>query len=301
MKLSVIICTYNRATYLYSLLKSIAQNTLGKNNFEVLLIDNNSNDNTISVLEQFKTDFPEMEIRYFFENQQGLSFARNRGIKEAAGDVLVYVDDDALVNKEYLQSYFDFFQKNTTACAAGGPIIPIYETKEPKWMSFFTKQLLTAYLYKGEKVKTFRQSEFPGGGNAAYRKCVFERVGLFNTQLGRKGDSLSGAEEKDIFDKMRSLKMRVFYLPQSILYHLIPQRKLEQDYFDNLTCSIGKSERMRTLSISKGKYAKRLIAECVKWAATLSLFCGYMLTFAPQKGWKLLLFRYNVTKGLLKK
>ena len=168
-------------------------------------------------------------------------------------------------------------------------------------MSFFTKQLLTAYLYKGEKVKTFRQSEFPGGGNAAYRKCVFEKVGLFNTQLGRKGESLSGAEEKDIFDKMRSLKMSVFYLPQSILYHLIPQRKLEQDYFNNLTCSIGKSEQMRTLNISKGKYAKRLIAECVKWAATLFLFCGYMLTFAPQKGWKLLLFRYNVTKGLLKK
>ena len=100
MKLSVIICTYNRAKYLYNLLKSIAQNTLGKNNFEVLLIDNNSNDNTISVLEQFKTDFPEMEIRYFFENRQGLSFARNRGIKEATGEVLVYVDDDALVLPE---------------------------------------------------------------------------------------------------------------------------------------------------------------------------------------------------------
>lgn len=301
MKISVIICTYNREKYLYHILKSIAQNTLEKNIFEVLVIDNNSNDNTKKIFEQFKKDFPEINARYIFEQQQGLSFARNRGIIESAGDILIYVDDDALVNKEYLQSYFDFFQKNTHIFAAGGPIIPLYETQEPKWMSFYTKQLLTAYLYNGDKIKPFRKTNFPGGGNAAYRKIVFDKVGFFNTELGRKGDNLAGAEEKDIFDKMRTRNMQIFYLPKSILYHKIPQKKLEKPYFDKLTLAIGHSERLRTLSISKAKYIKRLIIECIKWIATLFLFCGYIFKFAPQKGWKLILFRYNVTKGLLKK
>lgn len=301
MKISVIICTYNRAKYLYNILKSIAQNTLEKSIFEVLVIDNNSNDDTVQIFEQFKKDFSEINARYIFEPQQGLSFARNRGILESTGEILIYVDDDALVNTEYLQSYFDFFQNNTNIYAAGGPIIPQYETQEPKWMSFYTKQLLTAFLYNGEKIKPFKRSQFPGGGNAAYRKTVFDKVGLFNTELGRKGNSLAGAEEKDIFDKMRTRNMQIFYLPKSILYHIIPQKKLEKPYFDKLTLAIGHSERLRTLSISRAKYAKRLIIECVKWVATLFLFCGYIFKFAPQKGWKLILFRYNVTKGLLKK
>ncbi|MBO7255147.1 MAG: glycosyltransferase family 2 protein [Paludibacteraceae bacterium] len=301
MKISVIICTYNREKYLYNVLKSIAQNSISKDSFEILVIDNNSTDNTKIVYEQFKNDFSQINSTYIFEQHQGLSYARNRGIKESHGEILIYVDDDALVNAEYLQNYLDFFEKNKNIYAAGGPIIPLYETQEPKWMSFYTKQLLTAYLYKGERIKPFKKSEFPGGGNAAYRKCIFDKTGFFNTELGRKGDNLASAEEKDIFDKMRSQNMQIFYLPKSILYHIIPQKKLEKPYFNKLTFAIGRSERLRTLNISKTKYLKRLIIEIIKWGATLFLFCGYMLKFAPQKGWKLILFRYNVTKGLLKK
>ena len=126
-------------------------------------------------------------------------------------------------------------------------------------------------------------------------------MGLFNVELGRKGDSLVGAEEKDIFDKMTTLGMRFYYLPNAILYHLIPEKKLSKDYFDRLTYSIGKSERMRTLAIGKWKYVKRLISECIKWAASIVLCIGHTLTGHPKKGWKLIQFRWNVTKGLLEK
>ena len=117
--------------------------------------------------------------------------------------------------------------------------------------------------------------------------------------LGRKGDSLVGAEEKDIFDKMVSLGMRFYYLPNAILYHLIPEKKLSKDYFDQLTYSIGKSERMRTQALGKGKYVKRLFSECIKWAASIVLCIGHTLIGSPKKGWKLIQFRWNVTKGLL--
>ena len=135
--------------------------------------------------------------------------------------------------------------------------------------------------------------------SAAYRKKVFDEIGLFNVNLGRKGNNLFGAEEKDIFDKMTSKGMKYYYLPNAILYHIIPKEKLQKEYFNKLTYSIGKSERMRTLNISKTKYIKRLFSEGIKWLASIVLFLGYTIVFTPQKGWKLLLFRKNVTKGLL--
>jgi len=297
--ISVIICTYNRDKYIYNVLKSLAENTLPYDGYEIVLVDNNCTDNTQSECERFVHDFPDVHFRTFVEEHQGLSHARNRGIKESVGDVLVYVDDDALVNKEYLQTYADFFAQHPEIDAAGGPIIPQYETEEPSWMSPIIKALLTGYKYLGDQPKEFPKSDYPGGGNAAYRTSVFEKVGLFNVELGRKGDSLVGAEEKDIFDKITSLGMRFYYLPNAILYHLIPEKKLSQDYLNRLSFSIGKSERMRTLQISKAKYAKRLLSEGVKWMATIVLFFGYTLTLSPAKGWKLIQFRWNVTRGIL--
>lgn len=297
--LSVIICTYNRDKYIYNVLKSLAENTLPHDCYEIVLVDNNCTDNTRGECDRFMQDFPDVVFRYYVETNQGLSYARNRGIQESVGDVLVYVDDDALVNKEYLQTYADFFNRMPEIEAAGGPVIPQFETSEPSWMSYFTKALITGYKYLGDKEKEFPKNDYPGGGNAAYRAYVFEKIGLFNVDLGRKGDSLVGAEEKDIFDKMTKLGMRFFYLPNAILYHLIPEKKLSNDYFNRLTYSIGKSERMRTLSIGKGKYLKRLVSEIVKWAASIVLCIGHTLMFSPKRGWKLIQFRWNVTKGLL--
>jgi hypothetical protein len=185
--------------------------------------------------------------------------------------------------------------------AAGGPIEPLYETKEPSWMSPYTKALLTAWMNYGDKVRKYPNGRFPGGGNAAYRKSVFDKVGLFNTELGRKGTELLASEEKDIFDKMQRLGMRVLYLPSPVLHHIIPQTKLDEPYFNRLTLQIGRSERMRTMSISQSKYVKRLFFEGVKWCGTLVLLCYYTLQLQPMKGWKLVLFRKNVTAGLLGK
>jgi len=297
--LSVIICTYNRDKYIYNLLKSVAENDLDISLYEVVLVNNNSTDNTESECKRFETDFPEVSFQYHLECNQGLSYARNRGIVEAKGNIVVYVDDDATINTEYLTTYYQFFNANTNVYAAGGPILPVYETEEPKWMSRYTRQLITGKLYIGNKTKEFPKGAFPGGGNAAYRKSVFDKVGLFNVDLGRKGTSLIGAEEKDLFDKMTAQGIKFFYLPKAILYHIIPASKLTEEHFDRLTYSIGKSEKIRTLSISKKKYYSRLFSEVVKWGGSIILWIRFFFTLDPSKGNKLIWFRYNVTKGLL--
>ena len=126
-------------------------------------------------------------------------------------------------------------------------------------------------------------------------------MGLYNVQLGRNGDNLTGGEEKDIFDKMKREGMQFVYLPGAILYHSIPGYKLEPDYFNRLTTGIGQSERARTLKIGKGLYRKRLLSELKKWCATIVLWCYSLITFRPQCGNMLIKFRRNVTKALLGK
>lgn len=297
--LTVIICTYNRDKYIYNVLKSVAENDFPRSEYEIVLVNNNSTDNTATECQRFQADFPDITFRYFVETQQGLSYARNCGIRNAQGELLVYVDDDATVNKEYLRTYADFFATHPDIMAAGGPILPVYETEEPSWMSHYTRQLVTGKLYLGKTQREFPHGAFPGGGNSCYRKEVFDTTGLFNVELGRKGNSLIGAEEKDLYDKMTTNGMRFFYLPTAILYHIIPAKKLTQDYFNRLTYGIGVSERYRTRQISTSKYLKRIVREGIKWGGTIVLWLGFAVRLQFAKANKLVVFRWNVTRGLL--
>jgi glycosyltransferase involved in cell wall biosynthesis len=299
--ISVILCTYNRDKYIYNVLKSVAENDYPHDQYEIVLVNNNSTDGTENECRRFQADYPDIRFCYFLETNQGLSYARNCGIRNAQGDLLAYVDDDATVNPEYLRTYSDFFTHHPEAVAAGGPILPVYETEEPEWMTHYTRQLITGKLFLGNNQREFPHGAFPGGGNACYRKSVFDTVGLFNVELGRKGNSLIGAEEKDLFDKMTTHGMHFYYLPNAILYHIIPPHKLTQDYFDRLTYSIGVSERYRTQQISRKKYLNRLCKEAVKWGGTIALWCGFAIRGECTKGNKLVAFRRNVTRGLLGK
>lgn len=301
MMLSVIFCTYNREKYIYNALKSIADQDYSSQNYEIVLINNNSSDSTETICEQFQRDYPDIDFQYFLEMNQGLSYARNRGVKESRGEILVFVDDDATVFEGYLSSIDQFFRAYQHVSACGGPIVPVYEVEKPKWLSHYTEQLIGGALYEGEKIKPFKNGKYPGGGNSAFRKEVFEKYGLFNVELGRKGTSLIGAEEKDLYNRLEKGGELFYYLPQMGIYHYIPQKKLTEAHFNELTYSIGKSERVRTKGISKKMYRNRLISEIKKWIGSIILFFGYTFIFSPSKGWKLLQFRWNVTKGLIGK
>lgn len=299
--ISVIICTYNRDKYIYGVLESLVKGCLQTSDYEIVLVDNNCTDNTRREAERFVSAWPDVKMRYVIETNQGLSYARNKGICEAGGDILVYVDDDAFVNDCFLSNYAELFIRRPEIFAAGGPIIPHYENgKEPSWMTYHLKRLLTGYLDFGNKERDFPGDNFPGGGNAAYRKDVFTRIGLYNVDLGRKGGDLGCGEEKDIFSKMKAAGMKFVYTPGSILYHRIPQYKLEEDYFNRVTCGIGASEKSRTLAISRRAYAVRLVKEAVKWAVTIVLWFYYLLCLKPKCGNKLVRFRWNVSKRLIK-
>jgi len=295
---SAIISTYNRDRYLPDVLQSLSEQTLDVDKFEIILVNNNSTDNTEKISLEFKENNPEMQFHYFLETKQGLSHARNRGINESKGDILVFVDDDAFLSKGYLEEVATYLSKHESVDAIGGKILLKFEKERPKWANKYLDPLWAA-LDMGEEEIPFRNGKYPIGCNMAFKKDVFDQIGLFNTELGRTGKNLAGGEEKDIFMRMYEKDMSVHYLPKAYVHHSIPETRTTPDFIRKQALGIGMSERIR--SKSNGTYMKTVFREMFKWGGSIVLFVIYTFKGQFPKGWMILKFRTWVTKGITQK
>jgi len=298
---SIIICTYNRAKYIYKTLEYVKKNNFPFDKYEIILINNNSTDNTEWESFRFQQNYPAINFRYFIEKEQGLSFARNRGIAEAKGEILVFLDDDSFVDVHYLKNLENYLYTYPDMVAFGGEISPLFETGiTPPWLSKWSYSWVSA-INLGNRVRVFSNREFPIGANMGFKKEYFEKHGTFNTLLGRNKKNLMGGEEKDIFNRRDKKTEKIYYFPDIKVIHVIPENRTTLAYIKKLGEGIGMSEKLRTLRKSKKSYVQRIFSELIKWVATLVIFTGFVLTFTSQKGTVLLIFRWNVTRGLLKK
>jgi glycosyltransferase involved in cell wall biosynthesis len=282
-------------------LDSLLKQNLTISSFEVLLVDNNSTDETGNIVNSYQKENLNFPLKYILETNQGISYARNRGVKEAKGEIIVFIDDDETVDEDYLSHLKCFFENNPKARICTGPVIPVYEQESPKWLSKYTLRAVTGAYDKGRNQKRIYEKDCPGTGHASFRKGTDGSGEEFNPDLGRKGTSLLGAEDKDFFLRILEAGGEMYYLPEAKIYHHIPASKLTDDYFKRVSTGIGKSERIRTLNIGKKAYRNRLIEESEKWAATLILWFGYAASGQINKANKLVEFRTRITKGLLKK
>lgn len=298
IEISIIVCTYNRDKYIYETLARIVQNTFPKELFEIILINNNSTDRTEEECKLFKSDFPQINFHYYIETSQGLSYARNRGIREAKGKTLVFLDDDSFVGKDYLHNLYTQLQTHPDMSAFGGKITPLYESgRTPCWISKWSYSWVSA-IDKGNQVSLFEGKSYPIGANMGFKKECFD-FAMFNTDLGRSKGNLMGGEEKDIFNALKARKLQIYYFPDIEVHHVIPEQRTTKTYIRKLALGIGQSERIRTLNMSRSSFVKRLFSESIKWAASCILCLGYVLKGVPQKGGILLFFRWYVTRGLL--
>ena len=299
--LSLIVCTYNRDKYLYGALRCIAENGFPTEAYEIILVNNLSTDNTESECQRFTKDYPEVDFHYFVETNQGLSFARNRGIEESRGDILVFLDDDSYIQESYLHNLQRQLDAHPEADAFGGKIIPEFESGEaPKWLSKWNYTWVSA-IDMGDKVCQFEGKAFPIGANMGIKKDFISQIGPFNTQLGRSKKNLMGGEEKDLFERVKSHGGGIYYFPDVVVRHVIPPTRTTLDYVKRLGEGVGRSERIRTLGASRWKYIKRLLSEGFKWGGTLVLWLGFAFKGQLEKGNILVTFRRMVTSGLLKK
>ncbi len=297
MLFSIIVCTYNRDPYIYKALEHVAKNRFPYGDYEILLINNNSTDNTLPECRRFQEDFPKANYRYIVEEKQGLSNARNRGITEAQGDWLIFIDDDAFMHDDYLQNLQQYLKDYPGCMSFGGRIDPLYETgKEPDWMNPWMYSIISA-IDKGPEVSLF-DKKYPIGANMGFHKDCLKVVGNFNPLLGRSKKNLIGGEEKELFGKIKEAGMPVYYFPKVIVQHVIPENRTTIDYIRHVGNGIGQSERIRTRHSGK-MFAKRLFLEAVKWAGSLVLWCYYQLKGQAVKANMIVLFRYHISKNLL--
>lgn len=294
---SIIICTYNREKYLGETLERLAANVFD-GEWELLLIDNNCTDSTPAICKAFAAKYPATPFRYVVEEKQGLSHARNRGMAEAKGDWLVFLDDDAFVEPDYLSRLNRYIDQLPDMMAFGGRIYPLFEDgKAPSWLCRWNKSWLSA-IDKGDNIGRFEGSEFPIGANMGFRRMMYEACGEFDTTLGRSGKNLIGGEEKDYFNRIKARQGKIYYLPEIAVRHCIPPSRTTSEYIARLGDGVGMSEKMRTKE--RGIYGKRLVQEGIKWGATLVLWAGYACCGRVACGQSLVLFRFHVTKGLVK-
>ena len=295
MELSIIISTYNNAQSLLRTLRSVAEQECDFSRWECVVVNNASTDNTQSVVEEFIAQHTQLNLRIVKEEQQGLSFARNRGIAESKGQILVFIDDDETINKEFVSAYLDLFY-NHGAFAAAGVVKACYDSARPKWMSHYTEKMIANPIDLGDKVITITSSVTPAGGNMAFNREVFNLYGGFNTSLGRKGKELLGGEENDVFDRIRTLGERVFYAPNAIVYHHIADSKLTPEYFDKLSYGVGVSKRLR--AENDGTERELFADEKKKRLYTFVLAVLYTLALQPQKAVWLRRMRKGISRGV---
>jgi glycosyltransferase involved in cell wall biosynthesis len=232
MRFSVIVPTYNRAGELRQTLRSLAGLQTAAP-WEVIVIDNNSTDDTRQAVVDAQPDFP-VELRYIFEREQGRSAAMNTGILAAKGEIIATTDDDVQIEPDWLDAAADALE--TLGCDyVGGKVLPVWPAKRPAWIpDHGGKQWAVIALldYGPDPIPFFTLAHrVPIGVNMAFRRTAFDRAGLWSNRVGRKKGTLLGQEVREWMLRARDAGLRGYYTPRMIVHHMIQRDRLEKAYF----------------------------------------------------------------------
>jgi glucosyl-dolichyl phosphate glucuronosyltransferase len=232
IRVTVILCTYNRCQSLATTLESLAASVLPDTvEWEVLVVDNNSSDQTREVAEDFCRRYPG-RFRYIFEPHPGKSFALNTGVREAHGDALAFTDDDVTVEPTWLQ--------NLTVClndgewaGAGGRTLLRQTISPPGWLTLAGPDNLgwvLAPVFDGGP-QPCELSGAPYGANMAFRKEMFQKYGLFRTELGPRPGSEIRDEDTEFGRRLLAAGERLRYEPTAVVLHPVPENRVRKRFF----------------------------------------------------------------------
>lgn len=219
---SVVICAYASARWpqIEEAIRSIeVQPTVDE---VVLVVDHNP-----ELLERSRQAWP---THHVVANRfgQGLSGARNTGIIESAGDVIAFLDDDAVAVGDWMERLLEPFDQPGVG-GVGGRVLPAWVAEQPPWFpSEFLWVVGCSYVGQPERSTTIRN---PIGANMAFRREVFERVGGFREEIGRVGTVPLGCEETELSIRAGAAGYTIVYQPDAIVHHLVPDSRGVVRYF----------------------------------------------------------------------
>lgn len=247
MEFTVAICTYNGAKRIPEVLECLQKQNHQQNiKWEVLIVDNNSTDNTAEVVSQYSQIWrSDCQLRYVFEPVQGLAAARQRAIESAQSDLIAFLDDDNLPLENWLVEAYNFGVKNPNVGAYGGIIYPMLDAPKPPYFEQISSIL--AVNNPGEVTFCYAREakprKVPAGAGCVFRKQAW--LECVPNQLSRQGrdenkGQMSGCgEDTEALYHIQNSYWEIWHNPQMAIYHHIEPRRLEKDYLLKLARGFG--------------------------------------------------------------
>jgi GT2 family glycosyltransferase len=224
---SVVIPTYNRRASLLRLLSSLDRQTLDKERFEVVVVDNNSTDGTADAVARDVRGLG-LRLRCVSEPEQGAVHARNRGIRETSSPLVAFTDDDIEVEANWLEEILRGFERYS-ASAVGGRTQAVWDAPLPDWwLPEYERPFARNWGAEACRVTTF---PFFYSLNLAVRRPLFSEVGLFDPQLGPKGHRHVVGEDADLCRRIHENGGSLYYLPAALVYHHVEAERLTRRFF----------------------------------------------------------------------
>lgn len=222
-EITVIICTYNRGDLLSETLPTVFDQNIPKSQYNVLVINNNSNDSTEEILTKFSKSYSNLSV--IKENQQGLSYARNTGYVNSTTEWVIYLDDDAMVPSDFVAIALETTKSNKYDCF-GGVYYPWYKHGKPAW--FKDIYASTAEFYKQ---KNGHKLHYASGGIMAIKKSLLIEFNGFPTHLGMKGNAMAYGEETFLQNQMKRNGYTIGIIPKWNINHIVNRYKLHPMWF----------------------------------------------------------------------
>jgi glycosyltransferase involved in cell wall biosynthesis len=229
MQLDVILPTYNRHQLLGLALQSLLAAEISPElKVSVTVIDNNSTDATRETVESYRPKF-NGQLQYVFEKKQGRSHALNAGINATTGDLVGMIDDDEQIDRSWFRRIHEVFSTGEVDFI-GGPYVPCWPGEPPAWLPRNDGGVLG--IVSSDSRHAFGTSEAQlMGGNAVISRATLQKVGLFSTDLGRKGKVPLADEDTDMYWRLLAAGAKGMYVPDLIIYHHIHPERLTKRYF----------------------------------------------------------------------
>lgn len=291
MRATVVICTRNRSSLLGEVGRAVLDQRLTRGDWELLVVDNASTDGTTEIARSTVDVAPE-RARLVIEEEVGLSAARNRGFREAHGELVVFLDDDAFPELGWLERLVEALDAPDGPMCAGGAVHPLFQGQLPPWFRARFLPYLTVWDLGPEPIE-LHYNEYPRGANVAYRREVYERYGGFSTALGRKGKSLLSCEEIELCLRIERDGRSIVYVPDAAVRHVTPTDRITPHWLQRRFAAQGASEAIvnwmhggwRAVRVGLGAYRRhaREAARQRRWVGAEYVRCqlwaygGYLM------------------------
>ena len=219
MFLTIAICTFNRADFLIECVKSIEPQLENHDDVELVIINNNSNDDTENISKNFQKEND--KVKYYFCKEQGLSHARNCALDNSTAQWLAFIDDDAYASNDWLENLLRLIHENSYD-AFGGVYHPWFKDGKKSW--FLESYESNASWVRVKDEGRLKEGYF-SGGNSAFKTEWLRDIGGFRSNLGMTGNKVSYGEETHIQRVMALKGAKLGFSHRLVIYHYTPLKK----------------------------------------------------------------------------